>query len=188
MTSLGSRIEHVQDHVFEKGETAYVIDPNEFDIYEVKITQIDGDKYTLYSPDYETDEVVIGTSRLLPQTTKNNAEFKRQEVIRLRKEKKLNENNESNSRKNSDSNSDDSDSDDTSDLEDTNSDEKNDIDSSEDNDSDSANINDSDNDNKNKKKKIAKGRRTKKDKKKRSFDVHIEFNGPVSFYVMLSQK
>ena len=95
MSSLGSRIEHVPDHVFEKGETVYVIDSNEFDIYSAKITAIDGDKYTVYYPDYETDEVVTETIRMLPQTQKNNAEFNRQEAIRLRKEKRAKQSSDS---------------------------------------------------------------------------------------------
>ena len=180
MTNLESRIKRAPAHVFKKGETVYVIDGNEFDIYEAKITQINGDKYTIYYPDYELYEVIIDTRRLLPKNTKNNKEFKRQERIRLKKEKeqKQNQNVELDDDvedRNSDNNSDNDDKNESDNDKNDNDNDKNDNDNDKsDNDSDSYGDNQ-------RKKKISKVIKIKKDKKKNSYRMHIEFDIKFTF-------
>ena len=79
--------EHLPDHVFQKGETVYVLDDNKYDIYAAEITEITDEGYNVYYPDYEVDELVTDQDRLFPKTINNNRIFNSQEKIRLQKEK-----------------------------------------------------------------------------------------------------
>ncbi|KAH0789799.1 Mitotic apparatus protein [Histomonas meleagridis] len=76
-----------EDQQFEVGQKIYVIDPNEFDIYEAQISAIDGNKYQIHYPDYPDDDGEIeGTKRFLIKTEKNNKIFEEQDRIRLQEE------------------------------------------------------------------------------------------------------
>ena len=97
---IDKRVERLPDHVFQKGEKVYVFaeDGNEyFDIYEAEITGITDDGYEVHYPEYPDDDETAIAERILPQTTKNNAEYQRQETIRLQKDKQQNNSSEASS-------------------------------------------------------------------------------------------
>ena len=70
---------------FTVGDIVYVIDENMSDIYEAQVRKIVDDKYSVYYPEYEQDEIVP-IDRMLARTETNKEIFDEQEEIRLRKE------------------------------------------------------------------------------------------------------
>ena len=75
------------EHKFVEAEEVYVIDKNEFDIYEAVIQKVEGDKYHIHYPDYpQDDEVIEGTVRIVERNEANKAIYADQEASRLEKE------------------------------------------------------------------------------------------------------
>lgn len=73
----------VIDHEFKVKEKVYVIDPNEYDLWEGEITDIQDGKYSVHYPEFpEDDEVLEDTSRILAKTRVNTRIFNNQETQR----------------------------------------------------------------------------------------------------------
>ena len=73
----------VVEHEFKVKEKVYVIDPNEFDLWEGEITDIQDGKYSVHYPEFpEDDEVLEDTSRILAKTRVNTRIFNIQETRR----------------------------------------------------------------------------------------------------------
>ena len=78
--------EHIEDHEFKEKEKVYVIDANEYDIYEATIKSIEGLHYTVHYVDYPgEDETLDGTTRILPLSRINTRIFRQQEAARALK-------------------------------------------------------------------------------------------------------
>ena len=85
MTSTPN-FERDEDHDYQPREEVYVIDNDGYDIYEAVIVNVEGFRYTVHYPEYPNDdEVLDGTSRLLPKTRVNTRIYRNQEVVRSEK-------------------------------------------------------------------------------------------------------
>ena len=81
------QFERVNDYEFKEKETVYVIDKNDYDIWEAKIMKIEGQKFSVHYPDYTSDdEDITDVNRILVSTKINKRiyniqESKRAEVL-----------------------------------------------------------------------------------------------------------
>lgn len=74
-------------HVYMKGEKIYVVDNNEFDIYEAVVQDIVDGTYKIHYPDYpDEDFSTKSTASFLVQNAVNNEIYEQQEKIRRAKE------------------------------------------------------------------------------------------------------
>ena len=88
------RFDKPRNHVFLEKENVFIIDKNEFDIWEGTIQIINDVQYLIHYPDYPEDDETVGLERILPKTNKNKQiymyqEEKRQkylELINIKKE------------------------------------------------------------------------------------------------------
>lgn len=74
--------EIVEDYAFHEKEKVYIIDKNEFDIWEGVIDLIKNTEYSIHYPDYPTDDEDVERKRIIPCTHKNRNIFKHQEKQR----------------------------------------------------------------------------------------------------------
>lgn len=83
------------NHEFKSKEKVYLIDTNGYDIWEAKITAVDGNKYTVQLlEDRKHTETVEGTERLLAWTRANTKICKEQDIRRASNNKASSESDE----------------------------------------------------------------------------------------------
>ena len=71
------------EHEFKVKEKVYIIDPNEYDLWEGEIRNIEDGKYSVHKPEFpEDDEVLEDSSRILAKTRINTRIFNNQETQR----------------------------------------------------------------------------------------------------------
>ena len=101
--------ERDEDHDYQPREEVYVIHQNGYDIYEAVIVSVEGFHYTVHYPEYPNDDQVLdGTSRLLPKNRVNTRIYRNQEAARSEKMiQDLDSNSESDNDDNDEDNDDD---------------------------------------------------------------------------------
>ena len=98
-----TKIEQKLDHIFKVNEKIYILESNEYDIFEAIITKIENGVFSVHYPDWPDDDRDFNsTKRFYPQTDKNTKEFLRQEIVRSNKTKSRNEGSDDESRSSSD--------------------------------------------------------------------------------------
>jgi hypothetical protein len=81
--SKSPRFDAVEGHEFKPKEKVFVIDPNDFDIWEAIIVSVKDGKYKVHYPDYpQDDQEFEDASRLLADTRTNRRIFNSQEAAR----------------------------------------------------------------------------------------------------------
>jgi hypothetical protein len=81
--------ERFPEHEFQIGESIYVIDPNEFDIWTAEVTEVLEDEIGVHYPDWPEDDGLVARSRCLVISDKNKEIFEDQEETRAEKERHL---------------------------------------------------------------------------------------------------
>ena len=80
---MTTSLQKVEGHEFKVRERVYVLDPNNYDVWEAVIKSMDGNKIELHYPDFPTsDEVVENEDRIFVQTKENTRIFRKQEADR----------------------------------------------------------------------------------------------------------
>jgi hypothetical protein len=75
--------ERIPDHFFQVREKIFVIDNNEFDIWEAQIKDVQSDSVSVHYPEFpDDDEVISDLRRLLTDTRVNRRIFNAQEAKR----------------------------------------------------------------------------------------------------------
>lgn len=74
--------EFISDYAFREKEKVFVIDKNDFDIWEGIIIVIKNNEYAIHYPDYPTDDEDVEKERVLPCSHKNKIIFRHQEKQR----------------------------------------------------------------------------------------------------------
>ena len=80
--------ERPEDHQFTVNEEVYVLDENDFDIFQAVIEEVEEDGYRVHYPEWPDDDATVSEDRLLPITDRNRAIFEEQERIRQERERK----------------------------------------------------------------------------------------------------
>lgn len=78
--------ERDENHEWRVNERVYVLEENEFDIFEAIITAVYEDGYDVHYPEWEDDDTTVTADRLIAITARNRAIFEEQEKIRAGKE------------------------------------------------------------------------------------------------------